>query len=122
MFRGLTKKLWEMITSCWDDEPTGRPTADGVLEALRVAAEQWEPEGGGTTHSTHDDPGTASSEEESDERASGHRIEQAGDPNRTKFEAHLETHLPAKSEASTNGGPSQIRSQHPPRTHQSTRE
>jgi len=41
--RGYTEELWVMTTSCWDEDPTKRPTVDTVLDTLRRAAERWEP-------------------------------------------------------------------------------
>ena len=62
--RGYTQELWDMTTSCWDVEPTKRPTIDHVLGALTIAAERWEPRCGG--FSTQDDCDQTASEEESD--------------------------------------------------------
>jgi len=44
--RGYTEKLWEMTTSCWEGDPSDRPTVDHVLDVLRSGAEQWESEHG----------------------------------------------------------------------------
>ena len=49
--RGYTEELWELTTSCWDEKPTERPNVDEVLEALRIAAEQREPQNGGSSQS-----------------------------------------------------------------------
>jgi len=54
--RGYTEELWEMTTSCWNEDATGRPIVDCVLDTLRDAAEQWKPEHGGlSTLSPRDD-------------------------------------------------------------------
>ena len=58
--RGYTQELWDMTTSCWDVEPTKRPTVDRVLDALIIAAEQWRPKHG---VSTQDDRDPTTSEE-----------------------------------------------------------
>jgi len=42
--RGYTEELWVMTTSCWDEDPTKRPTVDTVLDTLRRAAERWDPD------------------------------------------------------------------------------
>ena len=42
--RGYTEKLWDMTTSCWDEDPAKRPIVDYLLEALRSAGEQWRSE------------------------------------------------------------------------------
>jgi len=44
--RGYTKDLWELTTRCWEGTPGDRPTVGHVLDTLRSAAEQWEPENG----------------------------------------------------------------------------
>jgi len=61
--QGYTQELWDMTTSCWDVEPSKRPTVDHVLGALIIAAEQWKPKHG---VSTQDDYDPTDSEEESD--------------------------------------------------------
>jgi len=55
-----------MTTSCWDVEPSKRPTVDRVLDALIIAAEQWRPKHGVSTQDDHDQ---TISEEESDSPA-----------------------------------------------------
>ena len=40
--RGYTEELWELTTSCWNEDPRDRPTVDDVLDVLRNSAEQWE--------------------------------------------------------------------------------
>jgi hypothetical protein len=45
--RGYTEELWDMAISCWDVDPTKRPTVDYVLDTLIIAAEQWKPKHGG---------------------------------------------------------------------------
>ena len=54
-----------MSMSCWDVEPTKRPTVDRVLDALIIAAEQWRPKHGVSTQDGRD-PTTS---EESDSPA-----------------------------------------------------
>ena len=53
MTRGYTQELWDMGISCWDADPTRRPTIDHVLNTLEVTALQWRPifprDGHGTT-------------------------------------------------------------------------
>ena len=44
--RGYTKELWEMTTSCWEEDPTKRPAVEYVLGVLSRAAERWEPKYG----------------------------------------------------------------------------
>ena len=44
--RGYTEELWEVTTSCWDEDPTKRPAVDYVLTALGGAVEQWKSEHG----------------------------------------------------------------------------
>ena len=62
--RGYTQKLWDMTISCWDAEPSKRPTVDQVLGALTIAAKRWKPRCGG--FSNQDDCDQTASEEESD--------------------------------------------------------
>ena len=62
--RGYTQELWDVTTYCWDTDPAKRPTVDHVLDALKIAAEQWKPKHGG--FSTQDDWNSTVSEEESD--------------------------------------------------------
>ena len=45
MTRGYTDELWQMTTSCWEEDPNSRPTVDSVLDVLRGSAEGW-----GTKH------------------------------------------------------------------------
>jgi len=52
-----------MTISCWDVDPSKRPTVDRVLSALIIAAAQWRPKHGG--FSTQDDCDQTASEEES---------------------------------------------------------
>ncbi|KAF9654244.1 kinase-like protein [Thelephora ganbajun] len=65
--RGYTEELWAMTTSCWEENPTERPTVDYVLEALKMAAEQWKPKHGGLSIlSPSDDWSPTPSAEDSD--------------------------------------------------------
>ena len=41
--RGYTEEVWEMTTSCWEEDPAKRPAVDQVLGVLSSAAERWEP-------------------------------------------------------------------------------
>ena len=41
--RGYTGELWDMGMSCWDADPTKRPTIDGVLNTLEITAGRWRP-------------------------------------------------------------------------------
>ena len=52
-----------MSISCWDVEPTKRPTIDHVLGALTIATEKWTPKHRGV--STQDDCDQTASKEES---------------------------------------------------------
>lgn len=44
--RGYTEELWEVTTSCWNEDPTKRLTVGYILDALKGVAEQWKPENG----------------------------------------------------------------------------
>lgn len=44
--RGYTEELWEMTTTCWDEDPNTRYKVEHVLDALEIAAEQWKSERG----------------------------------------------------------------------------
>ena len=62
--RCYTEWLWEMTTSCWEEDPTKRPTVDYVLGVLSSAAELWEPKYG--EDAALDDRSSTSPTEESD--------------------------------------------------------
>ena len=70
--RGYTRELWEMTTSCWKEDPSGRPTADYVLGVLRSAAEQWESkhrgDGQGSTFTKKSDSGPRTTPDEEVDR------------------------------------------------------
>src|ERR1700679_1894916 len=34
--RGLTNELWDLVETCWTEDPTQRPTATQVVEHLRA--------------------------------------------------------------------------------------
>jgi len=64
--RGYTEELWVMTTSCWDEDPTKRPTVDTVLDTLRRAAERWEPRAEEDDSSESDSPTTPERADEPD--------------------------------------------------------
>ena len=41
--RGYTEELWQMTTTCWEEDPANRPAIDVILGKLNSAAEQWKP-------------------------------------------------------------------------------
>ena len=55
-----------MTTRCWKEDPIERPTVDEVLEALRIAAELWNPKYGGLSTLSQDDWSPTLFKEESD--------------------------------------------------------
>ena len=60
--RGYTKELWEMTTSCWEEDPAKRPSVEYILDVLSSAAERWEPKCGELA--TQDDTEESDSEHE----------------------------------------------------------
>ena len=64
--RGYTEELWEMTTSCWEEDPTKRPTVDYVLGVLSSAAERWEPKCGGFSTQYYTEESDSEHEDEPD--------------------------------------------------------
>lgn len=56
---GLTEAIWSLIKSCWEHDPTQRPSADAIVAQLSSAsADDTRPPGGwGEFHPAHSQDG-----------------------------------------------------------------